>query len=391
MQQKPKIAVILVAGGESSRMGGGVPKPYLLMHGKALICRAIEAFQAALPDATIQPVIRASHAELFAQAAGHLHTAKPVAGGGSRQASVFAGLKAIAAHAPDLVLIHDAARPFVSDALIHRVVDGLQKHTAVIPAIAVVDTVKEITGTKITRTLNRETLRAVQTPQGFHFTEILAAHQSCAGQALTDDAAVAEAASIEVYVVEGDVLNRKITTSQDLCGSLRAERDLSHAREFRTGSGFDVHRFVEVSPSDCLIKICGVDVKSHAALEGHSDADVGLHALVDAMLGAVAEGDIGQHFPPSDARWKGADSAVFVTHAKKLLQQKHAEIVNVDITLICELPKISPHRDVMRARIAELLELDISRVSVKATTTEKLGFTGRGEGIAAQAVVSIKL
>lgn len=349
-------------------MGGDIPKPYRMLGGKSVLRHSIDAF-AATSDVIV--AINPNHLAMFEQAANGTPW---VAGGATRQESVRLALESLADNPPDVVLIHDAARPFVSAELIERVMAALEHHVAVIPAIPVTDTIRHVVG----HTLNRDELRAAQTPQGFHYSAILAAHRASAGTALTDDAAVMEAFGHNVFLVEGDAQNRKLTTPADWH---RGENTM------RIGQGFDVHRLIE-NPERPLM-ICGVEIQSHLALEGHSDADVGLHALVDAILGAIGEGDIGLHFPPSDMKWKNADSSAFVAHAVMLMKQHGLSLSNADVTLICEQPKITPHREAMRMRVAQLLEVDIRQVNIKATTTERLGFTGRGEGIAAQAVVMV--
>jgi len=310
-----------------------------------------------------------------------------VHGGASRQESVLHGLESLADAAPARVLIHDGARPFVDAATIDRVLAALDSHPGAIPAIPVADTLKrEGSGRAIAETVGRTGLWRAQTPQGFRFPDILAAHRAAAGSAeASDDAAVMERAGQSVALIDGNPENVKVTTQDDLT---RAERWLAGAAETRVGQGFDVHRFAD-TPGPVML--CGVPVDHDFGLAGHSDADVGLHVVVDALLGALGEGDIGHHFPPSDPQWKGADSARFVDRALEIAQARGARLIHVDVTLICEQPKIGPHRPVMARRIAELLQLPESRVSVKATTTEGLGFTGRREGIAAQAAVTVQL
>jgi 2-C-methyl-D-erythritol 4-phosphate cytidylyltransferase/2-C-methyl-D-erythritol 2,4-cyclodiphosphate synthase len=290
----------------------------------------------------------------------------------------------VAIHQPRKVLIHDAARPFVSPQIISGVCATLDEHDAAIPAIPVPDTLKLVEQGRITRTLPRDGVFSAQTPQGFRFEAILSAHEAAAGREFTDDAAIAESAGLSVVTVTGSRMNFKLTTQEDF---VTAEMLLSARASPRTGSGFDVHRFC----AGDHVWLCGVRVPHDHGLEGHSDADVGLHALTDAILGAAALGDIGQHFPPTDPRWKGAASHLFLSHAASILRDRGGEISNVDVTIICERPKVSPHREVMARRIAEILAIDIGRVSVKATTTEGLGFTGRREGIAAQATATVLL
>ncbi|MDA1132695.1 MAG: bifunctional 2-C-methyl-D-erythritol 4-phosphate cytidylyltransferase/2-C-methyl-D-erythritol 2,4-cyclodiphosphate synthase, partial [Proteobacteria bacterium] len=311
----------------------------------------------------------------------------PVIGGKSRQESARKGLEALAAHPPAFVLIHDAARPFVDSATIDRVLAALREADAVLPAMPVADTLKRGTGSPpvVGETLDRRDLWRAQTPQGFAFAAILAAHRTAGGVSYTDDTAVAEAAGMSVALVAGNEDNFKITTPDDL---RRAERIAgAMSGDIRIGNGYDVHAFGD---GDRVV-LCGVEIAHDRGLTGHSDADVALHAVTDALLGALADGDIGAHFPPSDPQWKGADSRVFLAHAAGLVSERGGTISNVDLTIICEAPKIAPHRDAMRASIAGILGIDIGRVGVKATTTEGLGFTGRREGIAAQASAVVRL
>jgi 2-C-methyl-D-erythritol 4-phosphate cytidylyltransferase/2-C-methyl-D-erythritol 2,4-cyclodiphosphate synthase len=308
-----------------------------------------------------------------------------VPGGAERQDSVRLGLEALIPYDPARVLIHDAARPCPDPALIERVLDALDRAPAAIPGLPLGDTIKRVADGVIRDTVDRAQLWRAQTPQGFHFQVILAAHRAAAGHVLTDDAAVAEAAGMAPLVVLGSEDNLKVTTEHDLAA---AERLLAARRgDIRVGQGFDVH---PLGPGDHLT-ICGIAIPHDRSLVGHSDADVGLHALTDALLGAIGAGDIGMHFPPSDPQWRGAASDRFLGHAAALVREKGGEIAAVDVTIICERPKIAPHRATMIDRVAAILEISPARVSVKATTTEGLGFTGRGEGIAAQAVATVRL
>ncbi len=380
---------LVVAAGRGTRFGGELPKQYAALAGEPVLRRTLGAFAAHPRIDGVRAVIQPDDLPLYREAAEGLALLDPVPGGDSRQASVRLGLESLAEIEPQKVLIHDGARPFVSGAVIDRVLDALESSPGAIAGVPVTDTLKREAEGRIAGTLDRDALWRAQTPQGFRFPEILAAHRRAAheiGDTLTDDAAVAEHAGLAVALVEGSDDNVKLTTPQDLA---RAERLLGGAAAFdiRTGSGFDVHRF---GPGDHVV-LCGVEVPHEQGLLGHSDADVGLHALTDALLGALALGDIGQHFPPSDARWRDADSAVFMKHAARLVAERGARILNVDVTLICERPKVGPHRAAMIARVAELLGIDPKRVSVKATTTERLGFTGRGEGIAAQATACLSV
>jgi 2-C-methyl-D-erythritol 4-phosphate cytidylyltransferase/2-C-methyl-D-erythritol 2,4-cyclodiphosphate synthase len=335
----------------------------------------------------VRAIIHPEDRELYDAATNGLNLMDPAPGGDSRQESVLRGLESLADRAPETVLVHDAARPFVTRELISRVLSALQSTPGAIPAMPVRDTLKQGTseeGGLIAATVDRSALWRAQTPQGFRYPEILAAHRRFAGATLTDDAAVAEQAGLAVTLVPGDEDNFKVTTRDDFN---RAELFLTAHHEIRTGIGFDVHRF---GAGDHVV-LCGVAIPFEAGLEGHSDADVGFHALTDALLGAIGAGDIGSHFPPSDPQWRGAPSEVFLRHASDLVAEAGGKISNVDVTVICERPKIGPHRQVMRERIAVILALPPTRVSVKGTTTERLGFTGRGEGIAAQAIATVRI
>lgn len=383
----PETVALIVAAGRGTRMPGDVPKQYRHLHGRPILRHVLEAFIAHRAIAEVHTVINPDDAERFTDATRGLDIGPPVLGGNTRQDSVRNGLEALAkGTAPARVLIHDGARPLTSHALIDRVIGALDDADGAIPALPMTDTIKRVSGDAIVETVDRGSLYRAQTPQGFSFPALLSAHTNAAanntGQNFTDDASIAEAAGLRIAVVAGEEHNIKITHDDDMA---RATAWLYGARETRVGSGFDVHAF---GPGDS-VRLGGVDIPHSRALAGHSDADVALHALTDAILGAIGDGDIGSHFPPSDARWRGVDSSQFLTHAAKLLQQRQGALVHVDLTIICEQPRIGPYRDAMRARIADILAIDISRVSIKATTTEGLGFTGRSEGIAAQASVTI--
>jgi 2-C-methyl-D-erythritol 4-phosphate cytidylyltransferase/2-C-methyl-D-erythritol 2,4-cyclodiphosphate synthase len=304
-----------------------------------------------------------------------------VPGGATRQASVRAGLEALADDPPDIVLIHDGARPVLPRGTLPALIAALERHPGAIPALPVTDTLKRAEAGTIAATVPREALFRAQTPQAFRFAAVLAAHRSATADA-TDDAALLEGSGLVVALVEGSERNQKITRPEDLP---RMEREMSGAMLPRVGTGFDVHRLVPGRP----LVLCGVTVPHELGLDGHSDADVGIHALCDAIYGALAEGDIGRWFPPTEAEWKDADSSRFLRHAVVRIGARGAVLANADVTLICERPRIAPHAAAMQVRLAELLSCDPSRVSVKATTTERLGFTGRGEGIAAQAAVML--
>lgn len=383
------IAALIVAAGRGVRAGAGLPKQYQPIGGKPLLAHTIAAFAGHGAIDLIRVVIHPDDRALYTQAAAGFDLAEPIAGGPTRQASVRLGLEALASDRPSHVLIHDGARPFVSAAVIDRVLDGLKQSPGAIPAIAVADTLKRERGGLALGGVDRAGLWRAQTPQGFRFQDILAGHQkfSQAGGDMTDDAAVAEAAGLEVALVLGDEDQFKVTTADDFA---RAERFLAfRLADVRVGAGFDVHAFA--AGKHAPLMICGVEVAHDRALEGHSDADVGLHALTDAILGALADGDIGQHFPPTDPRWRGASSDQFLRHAGALVGARGGVIGHLDVTIICERPKLAPYRASMQARVAEILGLKLNQVSVKATTTEKLGFTGRGEGIAAQAAATLRL
>ncbi|MBX3447107.1 MAG: bifunctional 2-C-methyl-D-erythritol 4-phosphate cytidylyltransferase/2-C-methyl-D-erythritol 2,4-cyclodiphosphate synthase [Parvibaculaceae bacterium] len=380
-----KVAALIVAAGRGSRAGPGAPKQYRLLAGEPVLRRTISAFSRHPSLSTVLAVIHPDDRTAYDAAALGLEKLRPpVSGGATRQASVLAGLEALAAgDAPDLVLIHDGARPFVSARLISACIEALASHDGVLAALAVTDTVRRGADGIAGETVPRDGLWRAQTPQAFRFAAILEAHRAALGSEYTDDVAVAAAAGIPVALVDGDEDNFKITSAADI---ERAERMLAQGGETRTGMGYDVHRF---GPGD-HVWLCGVKVPHVAGLEGHSDADAGLHALTDAILGAIGAGDIGKHFPPSDPQWKGASSDRFLAHAAGLAREAGAVISNADVTLICEAPKISPYTEAMRQRIAGILAIDVSRVSVKATTTEGLGFTGRREGIAAQAIATLR-
>lgn len=389
MAKSQRTAVVLVAAGRGLRAGAGGPKQYREIGGVPVIYRAMEAFSRHADVFAVQPVVNPDDSAMFTAAVAGLNHEPPTNGGATRQASVLAGLEALVKHQPDIVLIHDAARPFVSEALISRAIEATSRTGAAIPAIPVTDTIK-LTGDAghVEDTPDRARLRIAQTPQSFRFDVILEAHRRAAKDGrsdFTDDAAIAEWAGLTVATFEGDVANMKLTTPEDF---VREEARLAaQLGDIRTGTGYDVHAFGEGDH----VMICGVRVPHTKGFLAHSDGDVGLHALVDAILGALADGDIGSHFPPSDAKWKGASSDQFLKYAIERVTQRGGRVANLEVTMICERPKIGPLRDTMRARIAEISGVDISRVAVKATTSERLGFTGREEGIAATASATIRL
>ncbi len=375
VKNNKKIAALIVAAGAGARFGGSVPKQYLPLLGKPILAWSVAAFKNHPLISDVLVVVSPDHPG-FAEVAS-------VAGGKDRQESVRLGLAALRAQKPDVVLIHDAARPLVTEQLITALCDAAVRDGAAIPGIAITDSVK-----RHGKTESRDGLVAVQTPQAFDFALIDALHKKHAGEAFTDDAALCEAEGRAVTIVPGARDNIKITTTEDL--PLAEQYLFSRLGDLRVGTGYDVHKLVPATP-DRPLMICGIAVPHTHALEGHSDADVGLHAVTDAILGTIADGDIGQHFSPKDARWKNADSAQFLAHAAGLVAAQGGVIAHVDLTIVCEEPKIGPHRDRMRARIADILSLPAARVSVKATTSETLGFTGRREGIAAQSTVTVRL
>ncbi len=389
MPRPERTAAILVAAGRGLRAGGSGPKQYREIGGQTVIFRAMQAF-CRHPDVfAVQPVVNPDDAAVFNAAVAGLRYQPPTHGGATRQASVHAGLEALAAEKPDIVLIHDAARPFVTTAVISRAIDAAGRTGAAVPAIPVTDTIKQIDENgNVDVTPERAKLRIAQTPQAFRFDVILDAHRRAARDGrsdFTDDAALAEWAGLTVATFEGDLANMKLTTPEDF---IREEARLAaQLGDIRTGTGYDVHAFGD---GDHLM-LCGVRVPHTRGFLAHSDGDVGLHALVDAILGALADGDIGSHFPPSDPQWKGAASDKFLKYAVDRVTARGGRIANLEVTMICERPKIGPLRDVMRARIAEITGVNISRVAVKATTSERLGFTGREEGIAATASATIRL
>ncbi len=376
---------VIVAAGRGQRYGAPLPKQYLTLAGRSLLHHSAAAFAGHPAVDGVRVVIHPDDRALYDHAVAGLELLEPVAGGESRQDSVRLGLISLEQMSPDKVLIHDAARPAVGSDLIARVLDALDGAAGAIPALAVSDTLKRADGDgRIAETVERAGLWRAQTPQGFRFGDILDAHRAAAGRALTDDAAVAEAAGLAVSLVEGSEDNLKVTGDGDLS---RLALMIGGRLETRTGMGLDVHAF---GAGDHLM-LCGVRISHDRGLVGHSDADVGLHALVDAVLGALGAGDIGDHFPPHDPQWRGAPSVLFAGHARDLVAAAGGVIGNLDVTLACEQPRIGPHRAAMVASIAEAFSVEVGRVGVKATTTERLGFLGRGEGIACLAVATLRL
>jgi 2-C-methyl-D-erythritol 4-phosphate cytidylyltransferase / 2-C-methyl-D-erythritol 2,4-cyclodiphosphate synthase len=376
-----RVIALLMAAGSGSRFGGPTPKQYLPLLGRPVIRHAAEALLACGRVGALLPVVAEGEQAHVAALLAGLPALPPVAGGATRAGSVRAGLAALAADPPDAVLVHDAARPIVPEGSIAALLAALAEAPGAIPAQPVTDTLKRGAAGRILETVPREGLFRAQTPQAFRYAALATAHASGDAGA-TDDAALLEAAGQAVALVPGAEANIKITWPEDLA---RVEAHLAARLIPRMGTGFDVHRLVEGRP----LILCGVSVPHPLGLDGHSDADVGIHALCDAIYGALAEGDIGRWFPPSESEWKDADSARFLRHAAGRIAARGGVLANVDVTLICERPKIAPHAAAMRARLAELLGVGVDAVSVKATTTERLGFPGRGEGIAAQAAAVV--
>lgn len=386
------VAAVIVAGGSGQRAGGLLPKQYQLVAGKPVIRWTLEAFLSHPLVSRIQAVIGHGHEAFYREATAGLALADPVVGGGTRQESCRAGIEACAADPPQNILIHDAARPFLSQELISSVIHELDHAEAVIPGLPVADTMKFAPTGVVERTLDRTSLWSVQTPQGFRFQPILLAHQRAAADGhrlFTDDAAVAEYAKMQVHVVVGEQRNRKLTTQQDIEDSDReySQGRIAASADVRTGLGIDYHVFEKGD----AVTLCGVKIPHTHKLKGHSDADAALHAVTDAILGSIGERDIGQHFPPSDPQWKNASSSIFVAKAMELLKAHGGVIANVDITILAEAPRIAPHGDAMKAVLSGLLGIAADRIAIKATTTEGMGAVGRGEGICAQAIATVRL
>jgi len=393
------VAAIIVAAGRGTRAGGAIPKQFQSLAGKSVLTRTLHVFLSHGEVQRVQPVIHPEDRSLFEAARGELagadaeRIAEPGFGGATRQLSVRNGLEALAQGraVPSLVLVHDAARPFASSGLLDRAIAAGRTHGAAVPGIPVTDTIKIIREDgAVTGTPPRDSLRAIQTPQAFAFAPLLEAHRAAAAAGLesfTDDGALAEWAGLPVTVFEGDAANRKLTEAADFVDAERRASGALATGVTRVGTGFDVHSF---GPGDHLW-LGGLRIAHEYGVEAHSDGDVVLHALTDALLGALSEGDIGVHFPPSDPQWRGASSDRFLAFAAESVRARGGTIDHLDATVLCEAPRIGPHREAMRQRVAEIVGLGVSCVSVKATTTEKLGFVGRREGIAAQALATIRL
>ena len=377
------VTALIVAAGKGQRAGGEVPKQYSHVAGMSLLAHSVDAFLAHPLVTKIIVVIGADQSELCTTALAGRQIDVIVKGGAERHDSVRLGLEAIAAAGGcDHILIHDAARPFLPGVVIDRLLSALETSQGAVPVLPVVDT---LAGGSLLLgpVVPREGLFRIQTPQAAHFDAIMTAHRTWTGPAATDDAQMLRSAGFDVALVEGDAALEKITTPADFA---RAEGMKASQMISRTGMGYDVHRLERGQD----LWLCGIQIPHDHGLSGHSDADVALHALTDALLGSIAAGDIGDHFPPSDPQWRGAASHQFLEHARDLIRDQGGIIDHVDLTLICEAPKIGPHRETMRARVSELLQIHLTSVSIKATTTERLGFTGRGEGIAAHAIATVR-
>ena len=389
-----KAAALIVAAGRGLRAGGELPKQYQLIGGMSVLERAIRALREARNLARAIVVIHPEDRDHYEAIAARIGEASPdfllppALGGPTRQVSVRAGLEALAKAPPEIVLIHDAARPFLSEALVARAIEAARQHGAAVPGVPVNDTIRRLSsGRPYGETLPRDSLRAIQTPQAFTFAKIRDAHARAAAaglDAFTDDGGLAEWAGLEVHVFEGEAENTKLSLPADFA---RAAQHVRAQTETRTGLGYDVHAFGEGG----FVMLGGIKIAHTQGVVAHSDGDVLLHALTDALLGALGEGDIGMHFPPSDPRWRDAASRIFLEHAVARARKRGGRILHLDATVICEAPRIGAHRDAIRASIAAIAGIGGGRVSVKATTSEKLGFTGRGEGIAAQAIATVEL
>lgn len=382
-------AAIVVAAGRGVRAGTALPKQYRAVAGEPVIRASLALFADHPKVDFVQPVIHADDLSLFQSATAGVAVLTPVNGGATRQDSVRAGIEALASRAPDIILVHDAARPFASATLVSRAIAAAKMTAAAVPGVGLADTIKRVDAAgRVVETIDRTSLRAVQTPQAFQFAPLREAHARAVAAGRTDfsdDAALMEWAGVEVAVFAGEPGNVKLTTTEDFA---RAETErTARLGDIRIGSGYDVHAFGDGDH----VMLGGVRIAHDRGLSGHSDADVALHAVVDAILGALADGDIGKHFPPSDPQWRGASSDLFLRDAVARVRARGGIIAHLDVTFVCEAPRIGPHRDAMRARIAEIAGIDISRVAIKATTSERMGFTGRGEGMAAMATATVRL
>jgi 2-C-methyl-D-erythritol 4-phosphate cytidylyltransferase/2-C-methyl-D-erythritol 2,4-cyclodiphosphate synthase len=385
-----RVAAVVVAAGRGTRTGLDYPKQYKVVGGSPMVRESLRVFTSHPEVDLVLPVIHPDDAARFAAAVEGLTLAEPISGAATRQGSVHVGLEALTRQAPEIVLVHDAARPFTSAALVSRAVAAAAKSGAAVPGVPVTDTVKLIDEAfGVAATLNRAALRTVQTPQAFAYPALLDAHRRAAAagrEDFPDDAALVEWAGFKVTVFEGERGNMKMTTPEDF---VRIDRDAQMAlADIRTGIGYDIHAF---DTGGDHVWLGGVEIPHERKLSGHSDADVALHALTDAILGALADGDIGVHFPPSDEKWRGASSDKFLKFAVDRVKARGGMVSHLDVAIVCEAPKINPRRDEMRARIAEIAGISVDRVGMKATTNEKLGALGRAEGIAAYATATIRL
>ena len=379
---------LVVAAGRGNRFGGEIPKQYVKLNGLSLLTRCLNILGSHPRIKHIRVVIHPDDIELYTEATKGIKLLEPVFGGDQRQESVRLGLESYKDINPKHVLIHDAARPFFTGDIIDALLTSLEDHNlASIPGLLIKDSLKRVKNNTVIDSVDRTNLWQAQTPQGFNYETIMAAHKATKGLALTDDAAIAEANGVKVQIIEGSSQNFKVTTCQDL---VRGKQLLNLNKEnkiIRIGIGTDVHSF---KPGKS-VTLCGIKIPFNKSLKGHSDADVAMHAITDALLGAVGAGDIGLIFPPSDPKWKNCASEIFLTRAGNEINQRDGNIINIDLTIICEKPKINSYRDKMQNNIAKILEITCDKVNIKATTTEQLGFTGRGEGIAAQAVAGVQI
>ena len=383
---KKDTSVVILAGGRGKRLGGEVPKQYQLLNGISMISYSIKVFIDHPRIDTIQVVIHSEDYNLYKEATIGFDLAEPVSGGNERQNSSRIGVSKVYKNNTSYVLIHDAARPFITRKIVDQIFQKLDLgNDCVIPGIRVKDTLKRSSDQKVIETIDRSGLWYIQTPQGFNLKKIYNLHNIDEGIQYNDDASMAEKHGMEVVLVESSEMNFKITTQEDM--RIANKLLLGEQRIPRIGSGFDVHRFSKGSG----IILCGINIPFHSSLLGHSDADVGIHAITDSILGAIGSGDIGELFPPNDPKWENSNSEIFLKDALKRVDTLGGIISNIDLTIICEEPKINPFKDEMRRNLARILKVELNQVNIKATTTEKLGFTGRREGIAAQATSCILL
>ncbi len=386
------VAAVVVAGGSGLRAGGEIPKQYQLIGGKPMIRWTLEAFLSHPSIHHVLAVIGNDHDDLFRSATLGLSLPPHIIGGTSRQESCRIGVEACADFSPAKILIHDAARPFISHDVISRVIAALDDSSAVIPGLPIADTIKFAPTGIIEKTIDRSAMWFVQTPQGFTYSDIRDAHRRAVREnqtSFTDDAAVAEFVNLPVHIITGDVMNKKLTTAADVAHADRTVTASQYAErpDVRTGHGIDFHVFEKGN----AVTLCGISIPHSHKLKGHSDADVAMHALTDAIFGAIGEADIGVHFPPTEKQWKGAASAIFLQKATDLLAARNGILANVDITILAEAPRIAPHLIAMKTNLASLLSITVDRIAIKATTTEKMGAIGRKEGMAAYATVTVRL